>query len=230
MVVEVVLLFVMTGFVFGGLVGPVTVWAIWTHLRRQRLIAELREGGIARIDEPGEEDAERPVRLVLHVGDRPVFLEAVTRGDVPLWHLRVALDPGSVGPREFALMRRGWGRDLPEARELPLVEEDAGTLPPALVLRAADASVLRADRPERFKRALALVGGAGEPLLQCVVRSSELLVEVVRENLDATVVNEWVRQALELARELGGIEPVPRLQPARVSTSAAVSRGLDVSR
>jgi hypothetical protein len=113
-VVELAVLLFITVFSVFCLGIPVVTWASLRGLARARLVDELRASGALDVASRGDEDAERAVSLSLKMYGRAFQVEAVERGEIPLWHVRLRAAAGD----DLCLARAGW-RAPPSVRSLP---------------------------------------------------------------------------------------------------------------
>jgi hypothetical protein len=219
---EIVVLFLMTLFFFGGLVAPVTLWLVWSLVQRQRFVEGLKLNGMYEVEDAGEESAEVPVRVWLSTGERRVSAAALVKNGVGLWHLRVPLD-GRL-PCAFGLVREEWDRPLPELRCLPTAIPLHGQ-PFGFDLHVFDAPALQRLTGGRLSRAAAHLTGSSAGLVQCALLPTELIVELRREDMTATDFLRGLRRVWRFGYELGVLDEAQAPLSLRRSHEQVIGAG-----
>ncbi len=192
----------MAAFFLGGIVAPISIWISVVVLQRRRLVEGLRSSGLRGIEDAGDEDAEAPVRLLLHANARRLVAAALTRGGRDVWQVRVPVD--QAPSLAFALEREEVARRLPELRHLPAVEPLLG-LPWGFHLSTTDRELLARDLAARLPAATSRLLSGGLTLVQCAFTGEEIVIEVQREALTASGLLRALRRSWEFAEGIGAV-------------------------
>lgn len=220
---EIVVCALLSAFFFGGVVAPITLWVVVSVMQRRRLVEGLYLSGVKQIEDAGDEDAEAPVRLVLHgAHERRLVVAALTRGQQHVWQVRVPVERAPSPP--FSLAREGAARRLSELRDLPVVEPLPGA-PWGFRLSTEDRERLAHDLGARLPAAAARLMSGAESLVQAAFTGEHVVVELAREELTSDALLRALRRSWRFAEAIGAVRGPLRFADEERPHSLVASSG-----
>lgn len=217
--IEIVVMGFAVASAFFGLLGPVVIWATWTSVANRRIVRELEAAdGVSNVVSVEGADASAPARLSLDVGDRHVHLDAVVRGGMHLWHVRMDRHGPGV---TYAVVDESWTQVAKFARTLPA---DGAGQPAALRLfcDARDQNRAHTDLARPYvETMLEAQSRANLRLLQAVSEPDGFFFELTRNEMKSAEAVTVLRRCVRLADALEGRGGAQRLLPPKSEETKA---------
>lgn len=217
--IEIVVMGFAVASAFFGLLGPVVIWATYTSVANRRIVRELEAAeGVSNVVAVDGADASAPARLSLDVGGRQVQLDAIVRGGMHLWHVRMdRCGPGAT----YAVVDQSWTKVAKSARSLPA---DGAGQPAALRLFCAPSDRDQAHRDlarPYVATMLEAQSRANLRLLQAVSNPDDFFFELTRNEMRSAEAVTVLRRCVRMADALEGRGAIQRLLPPKAEETKA---------